>query len=53
MDASLDPKHLDARGGELDGERQAVEPLANLDDRLGVRVGQREVFNNRGDAFDE
>ena len=49
----FNPQHLDAGGGELDGERQAIEPLANLDDRLGIRIGQREVFDNRGDAFDE
>ena len=50
---AFDPKHLDARRGELDRQRQAVEPPANLDDRRGIRIGQREVFDDRGDAFDE
>ena len=50
---AFDPKHLDARGGELDGQRQAVKPAANLDDQRGVRVGQREVFDGRSHALDE
>ena len=50
---AFDPKHLDARRGELDRQRQAVEPPANLDDQRGVRIGQREVFDDRGDTLDE
>ena len=50
---ALDAKCLDARRGELDRERQAVEFPANLDDKRSVRVGQREVLNARRDTFDE
>ena len=50
---AFDPEHLDARGGKLDRQGQTVEPLANLNDQRGVRVGQREVFDDRGDALDE
>src|SRR6185436_12758685 len=30
-------------GGQLDGERQAVQPAADLRDRLGVLAGQLET----------
>ncbi len=50
---AFDPQHLDARRGELDGQRQAVEPAADLGDRRSVRIGQREVFDNRACTFDE
>ena len=50
---AFDPEHLDARRGELDGERQAVEPATDLDDRRSIRIGQREVFDDRGYTFDE
>ena len=50
---AFDPEHLDARCGELDRQRQAVEPPTNLDDQRGVRIGQREVFDDRGHALDE
>ena len=50
---AFDPEHLDARRGELDGQRQAVEPPANLGDQRGVRIGQREVFDDRGYTLDE
>ena len=49
----VDPKHFDARRGELDRQRQPIEPLANRSDERGVRVGQRKVFDNRGDALDK
>jgi hypothetical protein len=39
--------------GELDRERQAVKPPANLDDQRGVRIGQREVFDDLGYTLDE
>ena len=32
-----------ARGGELQGERQAVKAAADLGDRCGVDLGQRKV----------
>ena len=50
---AFDAEHLDARCGELDRQRQAVEPPANLDDQRGVRIGQREVFDDRGYTLDE
>jgi hypothetical protein len=50
---AFDPKHRDATCGELDRERQAVKPPANLDDQRGVRIGQREVFDDLGYTLDE
>ena len=50
---AFDPQHLDARCGELDRQRQAVKPPADLDDQGGVRIGQREVFDDRGYPLDE
>ena len=50
---AFDPKRRDARGGELDGQRQAIKPATNLGDQRGVRVGQREVFDDRSHALDE
>jgi hypothetical protein len=44
----LQSKHRDATCGELDRERQAVKPPANLDDQRGVRIGQREVCDDLG-----
>jgi hypothetical protein len=46
-------KHRDATCGELDRERQAVKSLVNLDDQRGVRIGQREVFDDLGYTLDE
>src|SRR6516162_1830948 len=50
---ALDPEHLDARCGELDRQWQSVKPPANLDDCRGVRIGQREIFDNGSDTLDE
>jgi hypothetical protein len=50
---AFDPEHLDARCGELDRQRQAIEPPANLADKRGVRIGQREVLDDRVDTLDE
>ena len=49
----FDRKHRDATCGELDRERQAVKSLVNLDDQWGVRIGQREVFDDLGYTLDE
>ena len=46
-------EHPDARCGELDRQRQAVEPPANRDYQWGVGIGKREVFDNRGYTLDE
>jgi len=50
---AFDAERLDTRCGELDRQRQAVEPPANRDDQRGVRIGQREVFDDRGYSLDE
>ena len=50
---AFDPERLDARRGELDRERQAVKPSANLDDQRGVRIGEDEVFDDGRCTFDE
>ena len=39
--------------GELDGEREPVEPAADLDDRRRVVVGDREVGPDRARPVDE
>ncbi len=52
-DKAFDPKHLDARRGKLDRQRQAVKPAANLADQRRVCIGQREVLDNRADALDK
>ena len=39
----LERQHLHPRGGQLDGQRNAVEPLADADHRLGVLRRQREL----------
>ena len=44
---------LHARGRELDRERQAIEPAADLDHRAGVLRGQREVGPAGRRALDE
>ena len=36
-------QHLDPRGDQLDREREAVEPLADLDDGAGVRPVENEI----------
>ena len=41
------------RSGELDGQRQAVEPPADLDHGRGVVVGEREVGAHHARAIDE
>jgi hypothetical protein len=50
---ALEAKHLVARCGELDRERQAVEPTAYFDHQRGALVGQHEVFDDRGHTLDE
>jgi len=52
-DQAFDPKHLDARCSEFDSQRQAVKPAANLNYRRGIRIGQREVFDDRSHALNE
>ena len=49
----LGRKDLDARRGELDGERQAVEPRADLGDGARVRGRDAEVWLDRDCALDE
>jgi hypothetical protein len=46
-------EQLHAGGGQLDGERQAVEARGDRRDRGGVRVGELEVRPHRGRALDE
>ena len=43
----LDREQLHAGGRELQRQRDAVEPAADVGDRLGVVVGQREVRRDR------
>ena len=43
----LGPQQPDARGRELDGQREAVQPGADLDRRGRVLVGQRERRDRR------
>jgi hypothetical protein len=50
---ALHPEHGRARRGELDRQRQAVEPPANLGDQRSVGIGQREVVDDRGHTLDE
>ena len=50
---SCDAKHFDTGCGELDRQWQTVKPPAYLDDRLGIRIGQRKIFDNRGGTLDE
>ncbi|WP_247445737.1 hypothetical protein [Bradyrhizobium sp. 197] len=40
-------------GGELDGERDAVEPAAKVADIRGIRIRQRELAASRSRALDE
>ena len=58
--ASFEPREqrgrrqqLDARGGQLDRHRQAVEPRADFDDRGRVFLGQHEVGSCRDRALHE
>ena len=44
---------LDAGGGQLDRQRQAVQPAADLDHRAGVFRRQREVGLDCGGPLDE
>ena len=46
-------EHLDARRGELDGERDAVEPPADVGDDRRVLVGQRETVVGGARPLDE
>ena len=52
-DKALKSKHLDARCGELDRQRQAIEPTAKFEHQLSILVGQREIFDDRGHPLDE
>ncbi len=40
---AFDAEQRQARGGEFDGERNAVQPPADLDDRRCIRRRQREI----------
>ena len=60
VEALLEPREqrlrreqLRARSRELDRERQAVEPDANLGDRRRIGVGHGEVRFHRTRAVDE
>ena len=46
-------QHLDARGGQFDGQRQSVEALADGRDRGGILRGQREVRHSRRGPLDK
>ena len=45
--------HPQLRNGKLDRHRDAVETLADVRDRRGVRVAQGEAVDGRGGALDE
>ena len=53
LDDLLEGEDADAGGGELDGERDAVEPPADLRDEVDVVVGERKGGACDGGAFDE
>ena len=44
---ALDAEQRQARRGEFDGQRDAVQPAADLDHRGGIGGGQREMRNQR------
>src|SRR5580704_879822 len=48
-----DAQDANARSGELDGERNAVEPPTDFDDRGDVRVGERVRLALGDRAIDE
>ena len=49
----LDGERPHARGGQLDRQRDAVQPLADLGHRRRVRIRQGEVGLHRGGPVDE
>jgi hypothetical protein len=50
---AIDSKHLDMRCRELNRQRQAVEPLADLRHQRRVRIAQGKVFDDRGYTLNE
>jgi hypothetical protein len=50
---SLGREEVQARRGQLDGQRQAIETPADLEHRGGVVVGQAEVGSHGPGPFDE
>ena len=49
----VDPEPAHARGGELDRQRQPVEPCADLGDRRRILGRHQEVRHDARDAIDE
>ncbi len=47
------PEHLNAGRRELDCERHAIEPAADLDNERGVGIAQREIVDHRRDPLQE
>ena len=46
-------KQLAAGGGQLDRQRKAVQAMADLYDRAGIRVGDLELGLDRTSPYDE
>ena len=48
-----DPKGVDAGCGELDRERNPIQPLADCGDNRGVCIAELELARTCGSALDE
>jgi hypothetical protein len=50
---TVDPENFNTSRGELDCERQPTKPAADLDDKRGIGIGERELVDDRKDPLEE
>jgi len=53
IEQSADPERVDARRGQLDRQRKAIESPANLGRHWRIRIAQAERFETVGRPVDE